>query len=129
MTTASPKVASLRVARQEAVSAAPGRIRTCAVVAGGIGVMAAGAHKDVVWDAAAGRDPRREALDIEAAIADALARNTRLRHHRVVVTVGPDGLVTLTGAVSTQSLRREVELTCWTVSGVRSLHDHLIVGH
>jgi hypothetical protein len=31
--------------------------------------MAAGARKDVVWDAGAGRDPRREALDIEAAIA------------------------------------------------------------
>jgi hypothetical protein len=30
--------------------------------------MVAGAHKDVVWDAGAGRDPRREALDIEAAI-------------------------------------------------------------
>jgi osmotically-inducible protein OsmY len=65
--------------------------------------MAAGARKDVVWDAGAGRDPRREALDIEAAIADALARNARLRHHRVVVSAGPDGLVTLTGAVSTQS--------------------------
>jgi osmotically-inducible protein OsmY len=91
--------------------------------------MAAEAHKDVVWDAAAGRDPRREALDIEAAIADALARKTRLQHHRVTVTAGPDGLVTLTGSVSTQSLRQEVELTCWTVSGVRSLHDKLIVGH
>jgi hypothetical protein len=43
--------------------------------------MAAGARKDVVWDAGAGRDPRREALDIEAAIADALARNARLRPH------------------------------------------------
>jgi osmotically-inducible protein OsmY len=90
--------------------------------------MAAGAHKDVVWDAAAGRDARREARDIEAAIADALARNTRLRHHRVTITAGPDGLVTLTGAVSTQSLRREIELSCWTVSGVRSLHDNLVVG-
>ena len=90
--------------------------------------MAAGAHRDVVWDAGAGRDPRREALDLEAAIADALARNARLRHHRIVVAAGPDGLVTLTGAVSTQSLRREVELTCWTVSGVRSLHDNLVVG-
>ena len=90
--------------------------------------MAAEAHKDVVWDAGAGRDPRREVLDIEAAIADALARNTRLQRHRVTVTAGPDGLVTLTGAVSTQSLRREVELTCWTVSGVRSLHDNLVVG-
>jgi osmotically-inducible protein OsmY len=98
------------------------------VVGGGISVMVAGAHKDVVWDAGAGRDPRREALDIEAAIADALARNTRLRHHRIVVTAGPDGLVTLTGTVSTQSLRQEVELACWTVSGVRSLHDDLIVG-
>ena len=67
------------------------------VVAKGIGVKAAGAHDDVVWDAAAGRDPRREALDMEAAIADALARNTRLRRHRVTITVGPDGLVTLTG--------------------------------
>jgi len=100
-------------------------------VAGGISVMMAGAHKDhkdVVWDAGAGHDPRREALDIEAAIGDALARNTGLRHHRIVITAGPDGLVTLTGTVSTQSLRREVELACWTVSGVRSLHDNLIVG-
>jgi osmotically-inducible protein OsmY len=98
------------------------------VFAGGISVMAAEAHKDVVWDAAAGRDPRREAVDIEAAIGDALARNTGLRHHSIVITAGPDGLVTLTGTVSTQSLRREVELVCWTVSGVRSLHDNLIVG-
>ena len=87
------------------------------VVGGGISVMVAGAHKDVVWDAGAGRDPRREALDIEAAIADALARNTRLRHHRIMVTAGPDGLVTLTGSVSTQSLRREVELVL--LDGVR----------
>ena len=90
--------------------------------------MAAGAHRDVVWDAGAGRDPRREALDIEAAICDALARNSGLRHHRIVITAGPDGLVTLTGTVSTQSLRREVELSCWTVPGVRRLHDNLIVG-
>jgi osmotically-inducible protein OsmY len=90
--------------------------------------MAIGGREDMVWDAAAGRDPRREALDIEAAIIDALARNTRLQHHRIAVTAGPDGLVTLTGAVATQSLRREVELSCWTVSGVRSLHDNLIVG-
>jgi hypothetical protein len=41
-------------------------------------VMATGERKDRVWDAAAGRDPDREALDIEAAIAAALARNTRL---------------------------------------------------
>ena len=90
--------------------------------------MATGVHKGVVWDAGAGRDPRREALDIQAAIGDALARNTRLRHHHITVTAGPDGLVTLTGTVPTQSLRREVELSCWTVSGVRSLHDNLIVG-
>ena len=93
------------------------------------GVTPAGAHKDVVWDAAAGRDPRREALDIEAAVAAALARNTRLGQHRIAVTAGPDGLVTLTGTVATQSLRREVELSCWTVPGVHSLHDNLIVGH
>jgi osmotically-inducible protein OsmY len=91
--------------------------------------MATGARKDVVWDAAAGRDPRREALDIEAAIGDVLARNAGLRNHRIAVTAGPDGLVTLTGTVSTQSLRREVELSCWTVAGVRCLHDNLIVGH
>ena len=81
--------------------------------------MATGVRKDRVWDAAAGRDPELEALDIEAAIGAALARNTRL-HHRITATVGPDGLVTLTGTVPTQSLRREVELSCWTVSGVRS---------
>ena len=90
--------------------------------------MAAGARKDVVWDAGAGRDPRREALDIEAAIAAALARNTRLGHHRITATVGPDGLVTLTGTVPTQSLGREVELSCWTVPGVRTLHNNLIAG-
>jgi hypothetical protein len=50
------------------------------VVAEGIGVKAAGAHDDVVC---------REALDMEAAIADALARNTRLRRHLVRITVGP----------------------------------------
>ena len=81
-----------------------------------------------VWDAGAGRDPRREELDIEAAIRDALARNTRLPGHRITVHAGPDGLVTLTGSVPTQDLRREVELSCWTVPGVRSLHDDLHVG-
>jgi osmotically-inducible protein OsmY len=91
--------------------------------------MVIGVRKDMVWDAAGGRDPRREALDIEAAIGDALARNTRLQGSRITVTAGPDGLVTLTGTVPTQSLRREVEHSCWTVSGVRSLHDNLIVGH
>ncbi len=99
------------------------------VVLDGISVTTPETHKDVVWDAAAGRDPRREALDIEAAITDALARNTRLRQHRITVTAGPDGLVTLTGTVATQSLRQEVELSCWTVPGVGSLHDNLIVGH
>jgi osmotically-inducible protein OsmY len=90
--------------------------------------MATGAHTDPVWDAAAGRDPERETRGIEAAIAVALARNTRLRHHRITATAGPDGLVTLTGTVPTQSLRREVELSCWTVPGVRSLHNNLIAG-
>lgn len=46
------------------------------VLTDGIGVMATGARKDRVWDAAAGRDPDREALHIEAAIAAAHARNT-----------------------------------------------------
>jgi hypothetical protein len=44
--------------------------------------MATGAHKDRVWEPA-GRDPGREARDIEAAIAAALTRNSRLRHHRI----------------------------------------------
>jgi len=91
--------------------------------------MATGVRKDQVWDAAAGRDPEREARDIAAAIGAALARNTRLGHHRITATVENDGLVTLTGTVPTQSLRREVELSCWTVPGVRSLRDNLIVGH
>ena len=90
--------------------------------------MATGAHQDRVWDAAAGHDPAREARDIEAAIAAALARNTRLGHHRITATVGPDGLVTLTGTVPTQSLRREVELSCWNVPGVRTLHNDLVAG-
>ena len=91
--------------------------------------MAPRAHRDRVWDAPAGRDPDGGAIAIEAAIAAALARNTRLGHHRITATVEPDGLVTLTGTVPTQSLRREVELSCWTVPGVRTLHDNLIVGH
>ena len=90
--------------------------------------MATGARKDRVWDAAAGRDTEREARGIEAAIAAALARNTRLGHHRITATVGPDGLVTLTGTVPTQSLRGEVELFCWTVPGVHSLHDEMRIG-
>ena len=90
--------------------------------------MAPGAHEDRVWDAAAGRDAVREARDIEAAIAAVLARHTRLGHHRITATVGPDGLVTLTGTVPTQSLQREVELSCWTVPGVRTLHNDLVAG-
>ena len=82
-----------------------------------------------VWDPGAGRDPRREALAVEAAVRDALARNTRLSGHNITVRAGPDGLVTLTGSVPTQDLRREVELSCWTVPGIRSLHDDLRVGH
>jgi osmotically-inducible protein OsmY len=77
-----------------------------------------------------GTRPRHEALDIEAAIRDGLAtRNTWLPDHRITVHAGPDGLVTLTGSVPTQDLRREDELSCWTVPGVRSLHDDLHVGH
>ena len=92
--------------------------------------MATGARKDRVWDAAAGRDPDREAL----AHRSRDRRRARPQHPAASTTAsrataGPDGLVTLTGTVPTQSLRREVELSCWTVPGVRSLHDNLIVGH
>ena len=87
-----------------------------------------GAHRDVLWNAAAGLDPGRATSEIEAAIGRALRRNTRLRGHHITVTAGADGLVTLTGAVPTQDLRREVELSCWTVPGVRTLHDDLAVG-
>jgi osmotically-inducible protein OsmY len=45
-----------------------------------------------------------------------------------MATAGPEGLLTLTGSVATQALRQEVELSCWTVLGVRSLHDDLVVG-
>ena len=86
------------------------------------------AHRDVLWNAAAGLDPGRARLEIEAAIGAALRRNTRLRGHHITVTAGADGLVTLTGAVPTQALRREVELSCWTVPGVWTLHDDLAVG-
>jgi osmotically-inducible protein OsmY len=47
----------------------------------------------------------------------------------MTATAGPDGLVALTGTVPTQSLGRELELSCWTVPGVHSLHENLIVGH
>jgi osmotically-inducible protein OsmY len=73
-------------------------------------------------------DPRRGARDIEAAVGAALGRNRRLRGAHIVATAGPEGLLTLTGSVATQGLRREVELTCWTVPGVRNLHDDLVVG-
>ncbi len=87
-----------------------------------------GAHRQVGWNAVAGLDPRRAALDIEAAIGVALSRNTRLHGHHITVTAGPEGLVTLAGAVPTQALRREVETSCWTVPGVQSLHDDMAVG-
>lgn len=80
------------------------------------------------FDPGAGRDPRREAVDIEAAVGAALARNHRLDGHHITATAGPEGLLTLTGAVATQALRKEVELTCWTLVGVRTLHDELVVG-
>jgi osmotically-inducible protein OsmY len=46
----------------------------------------------------------------------------------VTAAAGPQGVLTLTGSVATQALRREVELACWTVPGVWSLHDELVVG-
>jgi len=73
-------------------------------------------------------DPSQTAAGIEAAVSAALGRNRRLRDSRITVTAGPEGLVTLTGRVATQALRREVELTCWKVPGVWSLHDELLVG-
>ena len=87
-----------------------------------------GARRDVLWNAAAGLDPGRARLEIEAAIGRGLRRNTRLRGSHITVTAGVNGLVTLTGAVPTQALRREVELSCWTVPGVWTLHDDLAVG-
>lgn len=81
------------------------------------------------WYADPAPDPRRTALDIEAAIGAALGRNRRLLGGHITATAGPEGLVTLTGRVATQALRREVELACWTVPGVWSLHDDLVVGH
>lgn len=73
-------------------------------------------------------DPLRAMRDVEAAVGAALARNRRLRGDRITATAGPQGLLTLTGSVATQARRREVELACWTVPGVWSLHDDLVVG-
>jgi osmotically-inducible protein OsmY len=84
--------------------------------------------RDSLYNPTAGRDLRREAMDVEAAIGDALSRNTRLRGHHITATAGPDGVVTLTGTVATQALRREVELSCWTLPAVWALHDQLVVG-
>ena len=86
------------------------------------------AHRDVLWNAAAGLDPVQARLEIEAAIGAALRRNTRLRGHHITVTAGAEGLVTLSGTVPTQALRQEVERSCWTVPGVWTLHDDLAVG-
>ncbi len=72
--------------------------------------------------------PEKATWEIEAAIGVALRRNTRLHGHHIIVTAEADGLVTLTGAVPTQALRREVELSCWTVPGVWTLRDDLAVG-
>jgi len=83
---------------------------------------------DSRYDPAVGRDPRRDALDVEAAVGAALARNPRLHGDQITVTAGPEGVVTLTGTVATQALRREVELTCWTLPAVWTLHDRLVVG-
>jgi osmotically-inducible protein OsmY len=73
-------------------------------------------------------DPRPSRVDIEAAVTAALGRNGRLRGERIAAIAGPEGLLTLTGTVANQALRREVELACWTVEGVWTLHDHLVVG-
>jgi osmotically-inducible protein OsmY len=73
-------------------------------------------------------DPHPAATDIEIAIGVTLGRNSRLHGHRITATAGPEGIVTLTGAVATQALRREVEISCWTVPGVLELHDRMVVG-
>lgn len=73
-------------------------------------------------------DPRLAETDIETEIRVALGRNSLLHGSHIAVTAGPEGLVTLTGSVGTQSLRRQVEMTCWTVPGVRELHNRMVVG-
>ena len=73
-------------------------------------------------------DSRLAETGIERAIGVALGRNSLLRGSHISATAGPEGLVTLTGSVGTQSLRRQVEMTCWTVPGVRALHDRMVVG-
>jgi osmotically-inducible protein OsmY len=71
----------------------------------------------------ADRDTIRRAVDA------ALRRNPRLHDSRITATVADEGLLVLTGTVPSQALRREVETTCWTVPGVRALHDEMHVGH
>lgn len=90
--------------------------------------VSADGPSDAVWDAESSRDRRRETSVVEAAIGTALGRNVRLRGSHITVTAGAEGLVTLTGTVPTQALRREIELSCWMVSGVWTLHDQLVVG-
>lgn len=90
-------------------------------------VTSTGGSGDVVWRPAT-RDPEREARELETAIRSVLARNRRLVDGRITVVAGAEGAVRLTGWVPTQELRREVELACWTVDGVRTVHDDLVVG-
>ena len=73
-------------------------------------------------------DPRLAETDIETAIGVALGRNSLLHGSHITATAGRAGLVTLTGSVGTQSLRRQVEMTCWTVPGVWELRNRMVVG-
>jgi len=57
------------------------------------------------------------AAGVEAAITGALVRSARTETKHIRVTVGPDGLATIAGAVRSWAERREAEHACWAAPG------------
>jgi VCBS repeat-containing protein len=66
------------------------------------------------------------AADVTASIKQALERRADRTAEKIVVNA-KDGVVTLTGSVSSYADRRAIEGAAWSAAGVRDVHDEIVV--
>lgn len=69
-----------------------------------------------------------DAGDVKQHIRDALKRQAEVEAEEVNVEVGDDGTVGIGGHVGNWDALQAVKRAVWSVPGVRSVDDHLVVG-
>lgn len=75
-----------------------------------------------------GLESNVDAVDVRQHIRDALKRHAEVKADDVNVDVHDDGTVRIGGRVDNWDELQAVKRAVWSVPGVRSLDDHLVVG-